>query len=126
MKEIKGAKQDLREMTFEFKFSKLKTAIQNIPRAIEENPNEIYDKSTFKAHMNKNDSLKDLEQQWKNAVSIIQDFFKSKKELLVNTFIISKISDLKDVSWLLWYIFLYYLILNLSRIWNQPKISSIY
>jgi hypothetical protein len=63
MKEIKGAKQDLREMTFEFKFSKLKTAIQNIPRAIEENPNEIYDKSTFKAHMNKNDSLKDLEQQ---------------------------------------------------------------
>jgi hypothetical protein len=63
MKEIKGAGQDLHEKKFEFEFSKLKKAIKEIPKVIERNPNEIYDKSTFKAYMNKNDSIMDLEQQ---------------------------------------------------------------
>jgi hypothetical protein len=85
-------------MESKFDDQKLRTAIQQIPEIIKNNPNKFKDESSFKEYLNENESLSNLEQQWNISVQTIENFFKDNHKILVKALIISKIEELKQVG----------------------------
>jgi hypothetical protein len=92
------SKIKLPKIKWNFDSTKLQSAINQIPEVIQENHTELDVESSFKKYMNKNESLNHIEQQWRNIVKKIEDYWKENHEMLIELFIISKINNHEDVS----------------------------